>query len=308
MSRPYYILSLDGGGSLGVYTLGVLVEIERMLDRPLHEIFGLIYGTSTGSIIASMIAVGDDVETTIRDRYFEIAPDVMGRWFPSSKTAALHRHAEDIFGDRKFDSFLTNIGIVSTHLEFNRPTIFKRTIAQAHGSSASFIPGFGCTIADAVVSSCSAYPVFKKKLIETPNHGERDVIDGGFVANNPALFALVDALGPLKIQRDDIRMLSIGTGSFPERWRLTRQIFSMASPAQTIMTLLKTSSNTIDTLRGLLFKDINTLRIDDAYTDTLYRTDFIEARPRQLKRIFQLGRKSFEGKERELKEFFELLA
>ena len=172
--------------------------------------------------------------------------------------------------------------------------------------SASFLPGFGCKIADAVVSSCAAYPVFQKKHIKTPNHGDRDVIDGGFVANNPALFALTDALGPLEVERDDIRMLSIGTGSFPERWWAMRQLFAMASPAQTIMTLLKTSSNTVETLRGLLFKDINTLRIDDSYTDALYRTDFMEARPKQLKRIFQLGRKSFEGRERDLRTFFEL--
>lgn len=308
MSSPYYILSLDGGGSLGVYTLGVLVEIERMLDRPLHEIFELVYGTSTGSIIASMIALGDDVEKTIHDRYFDIAPDVMGRWLPRSKTAALHRHAKEIYGGKTFDDFLINIGIVCTHVEFNRPTVFKRTVTQAHGSSGSFLPGFGCTIADAVISSCAAYPVFNKKLITTPNHGDRDVIDGGFVANNPTLFALTDALGPLEVPRENIRILSIGTGSFPKKWRLMPQLFAIVSPTQTIMTLLKTSSNTVETLRGLLFKDICTLRIDEAFTDRLYRTDFVEARTEQLKRIFQLGRKSFEGREHELRQFFEMAA
>ena len=70
MKKPFFILSLDGGGSLGVYTLGVLVEIERMLHMPLYKKFDLVYGTSTGAIIASMIALGDDVETTIKDCYF----------------------------------------------------------------------------------------------------------------------------------------------------------------------------------------------------------------------------------------------
>lgn len=306
MSRPYYILSLDGGGSLGVYTLGVLIEVERMLDQPLHEVFELVYGTSTGSIIASMIALGDDVEKTIYKRYFNIAPDVMGRWFAWSRTAALHRHAKAIYGDKTSDSFLTNIGIVGTHLEFNRPTVFKRIKTQAHGSTASFLPGFGCSISDAVVSSCSAYPVFKKKLIKTPMHGDREVIDGGFVANNPALFALTDALGPLKVQHENIRMLSIGTGSYPERWRLMPQLLAMASPARTIMTLLKTSSNTVETLRELLFNDINTFRIDESFADSLYKTDFLEERPKQLGKIFQLGRKSFEKKEHDLRKFFEL--
>jgi patatin-like phospholipase/acyl hydrolase len=42
------ILSLDGGGAKGFYTLGVLREIEGMLGSRLHERFDLIFGTSTG--------------------------------------------------------------------------------------------------------------------------------------------------------------------------------------------------------------------------------------------------------------------
>ncbi len=46
------ILSLDGGGAKGFYTLGVLQEIEALVNKPLYETFDLIFGTSTGSIIA----------------------------------------------------------------------------------------------------------------------------------------------------------------------------------------------------------------------------------------------------------------
>ena len=56
LRKPFRVLSLDGGGSLGVYSLGVLVEIERMLGKRIHEAIDLVYGTSTGSIIGSMIA------------------------------------------------------------------------------------------------------------------------------------------------------------------------------------------------------------------------------------------------------------
>ena len=45
------ILSLDGGGAKGFYTLGVLKEIEAMINQPLAEKFDLIFGTSTGAII-----------------------------------------------------------------------------------------------------------------------------------------------------------------------------------------------------------------------------------------------------------------
>lgn len=59
---PYRILSLDGGGAKGFYTLGVLAEIEGLIGCRLCEKFDLVFGTSTGAIIASMIALGMTVD------------------------------------------------------------------------------------------------------------------------------------------------------------------------------------------------------------------------------------------------------
>ena len=52
--RRVRVLSLDGGGATGFYTLGVLREVETLAGNdPLHKHFDLIFGTSTGSIIAA---------------------------------------------------------------------------------------------------------------------------------------------------------------------------------------------------------------------------------------------------------------
>lgn len=56
------ILSLDGGGAKGFYTLGVLKEIEGMMNCPLYKRFDLVFGTSTGAIIAALIALGHEVD------------------------------------------------------------------------------------------------------------------------------------------------------------------------------------------------------------------------------------------------------
>ena len=53
-----HILSLDGGGAKGFYTLGVLAQIEAILKKPLCEHFNLIFGTSTGAIIAALLSLG----------------------------------------------------------------------------------------------------------------------------------------------------------------------------------------------------------------------------------------------------------
>lgn len=66
------VLTLDGGGAKGFYTLGVLKEIEAMIGCPLHQKFDLVFGTSTGAIIASLIALGHSVDS-ILDAFIESA-------------------------------------------------------------------------------------------------------------------------------------------------------------------------------------------------------------------------------------------
>ena len=304
MSRPFYILSLDGGGSLGVYTLGVLAGVERNLGRPLHEVFDLAYGVSTGSIIATMIALGDEVDPTIADRYFELAPDVLGPLLARNKTNALKRHSERIYGERTFEDFKLDVGILVTHEEYDRPMVFKRTINQSGGGPDSFLSGQGLKISDAIMASCAAHPFLKHKRIATPRIEERTALDGGFVSNNPTLFAIADATGPLGVAREDIRILSVGTGSYPESRKWTRRVIAGIRPLKTYMTLSRTSSNSVDTLRELFFPDVRTLRINDAFTERAYETDFMEHDPRKLKAIFGLGRKSFERAEARVRDFF----
>jgi patatin-like phospholipase/acyl hydrolase len=55
------VLSLDGGGAKGFYSLGVLREIEGLVGCRLHERFNLIFGTSTGAIIAALLGSGANV-------------------------------------------------------------------------------------------------------------------------------------------------------------------------------------------------------------------------------------------------------
>lgn len=54
----FRILSFDGGGIRGVMSAAILRAVEKQLDQPLNKYFDLIAGTSTGSILASAIAMG----------------------------------------------------------------------------------------------------------------------------------------------------------------------------------------------------------------------------------------------------------
>jgi uncharacterized protein len=49
--KLFRVLSLDGSGAKGFYTLGALMEVEALVGRRLCEKFDLIYGTSTGELV-----------------------------------------------------------------------------------------------------------------------------------------------------------------------------------------------------------------------------------------------------------------
>lgn len=58
----FQILSLSGGGYMGLYTARVLQRLEEQSGRPLRESFDLIAGTSIGGIIALGLAAGTPAE------------------------------------------------------------------------------------------------------------------------------------------------------------------------------------------------------------------------------------------------------
>lgn len=179
------VLTLDGGGAKGFYTLGVLDEIEKNIEKPLWKCFDLIFGTSTGAIIAALVARGEPVESVIALYKKHVLP-IMTESKSTARSSALRKLAEEVFGRTNVSDLKTRIGIVATNWKEERPFIFKHTVAQAHGSIGSFVPFFGCSVAEAIVASCSAYPFFDTITLKT-SKGVLELGDGGFCANNPAL-------------------------------------------------------------------------------------------------------------------------
>jgi uncharacterized protein len=298
------VLALDGGGAKGFYTLGVLKEIEAMVGCPLHQKFDLIFGTSTGAIIAALIALGHSVDS-ILDLYRDHVPAVMSHKSAAARSKALSKLAKEVFGDAMFSDVKTGVGIVTAKWLTERPMIFKGSVAQAHGRVGTFVPGFGVSIADAVKASCSAYPFFERTVVRTSMGEDVELIDGGYCANNPTLYAIADAIQALKCERENIRLVSVGVGIYPDpkpsllMWLAKKYLVSV----QLLQKTLEINTQSMDQLRQILFHDVPTIRISDSYVTPEMATDLLEHDLQKLGILFQRGRESFASREQQLRAY-----
>lgn len=303
-TTPLRVLALDGGGAKGFYTLGVLKEIEATVGCPLHQKFDLVYGTSTGAIIASLIALGFNIDA-ICELYRKHVPAIMLQTNRGARSAALSKLADEVFGDKTFEDVRTGIGVVAARWLTERPMIFKGHVGQAHGRAATFVPGFGVSIADAVKASCSAYPFFERTTVKTSKEGDVELIDGGYCANNPTLYALADATEALGRSRQDIRLVSVGVGTYPapkpgfKMWFAKKYIVTV----ELLQKTLEINTQSMDQLRQVLFHDVPTVRISDAYTTPEMATDLLEHDLKKLNVLFQRGGESFASREAQLRDF-----
>ncbi len=293
----FYILSLDGGGSLGVYTLGILEEVAKLVGKPLHQKFDLIYGTSTGAIIGTLIAMGKEIDE-VSSLYERYVPKIMGNMTAGGRSQSLLECAtsSDVFGDKYFDesSFETKLGAIATRCDYNRPMIFKSSVDLAYAGKDSFKPGFGCKISDAVIASCSAAPFFKHHKIHLKSDLIIRTFDGGFVANNPTFYAITDAIQALGKKDKEIKVLSIGVGEYPSKpVNLFTKLVESSKPIHFFQTVLSSNNNAIEELRKIIFPTVKMVRCNRIYKGDQYATNFLESDTRKLATIKALGKEFY---------------
>lgn len=213
----FQILSLSGGGYLGLYTAAVLAEIEERSGRRLIDCFDLIAGTSIGGIIALGLSAGTSA-ADIRDAFLARGPQIFSQGPPRTKLGRAHRflrnlHAplydarplratiEDIVGaDLRMSQLKRPVTIPAVNLTKGGPKVFKT------GHHKRFVLDWKLLVAD-VAMATSAAPTY------LPAHaiGDELFADGGLFANSPDMIALHEAEEFLNVSRDQVSVLSVGT-------------------------------------------------------------------------------------------------
>lgn len=235
---PKRILSLDGGGIRGALTLGYLKRIETILRQKsgnpnllLSDYFDLIGGTSTGSIIATALAIGKSVDE-IYTLYMDLGGKIFGQkndwWKPwethkflkaSYDYKALEDNLKKVFGNITLggSEIKTGLCIVAKRADTN--SIWP-LINHPKGKYFDSKDGQNKNIYlwQAVRASSAAPTYFVPQMIEIGNDQIAAFVDGGVsMANNPALTLLMVAtLNGFPFHwpmgEDNISIVSVGTG------------------------------------------------------------------------------------------------
>ncbi len=232
---PKRILALDGGGIRGLITLGYLARIQDILrrrhgmpDLVLSDYFDLIGGTSTGAIIATLLALGWPVEK-IHSMYLTLGRDafqprktwfgplgrVLGAKFDEKPLEGLLRKH---LGERILDSQDIRVGLAIIIKRADTGSVWVMLNIPGH---TFYNMNRNMKLWEIVRASTAAPIFFKPSFVSDVGGGEEAVFVDGAVSmhNNPALqLLMVATLNGYSLKwplgEKNLLVCSVGTGNY----------------------------------------------------------------------------------------------
>lgn len=271
--RDFRILSIDGGGIRGILPLAALARLERdwLQGQSIANYFDLIAGTSTGGIIALGLARGLTAQQILDvyvERGAEVFPDL--GWVRSKlagasqfilnrcDSAALYRLVDEIVGSRQLWESQVRLCIPSAGTRYFEPFVFKTPHHPDYKKDWSERMSH-------VAKATSAAPAHFKPVLGGDGH---EFIDGGIWANNPVMIAVADALACFDIQREQLRILSMGCGRTKYEMTWTRRnLGGFASWTKLMFESMEIQSQNVIGQARLIAGGDRVLRIDTGPSD-----------------------------------------
>lgn len=209
-TRPFRVLTLDGGGVRGLLQLQVLKYLEALTGRQTRELFDHIGGTSVGGILALALSCSGKSAVDIEKFFLALAPRIFpSRSFtrvrqlfgPKYRSDALKKGLADFFGGATPQTHAaTGLTVTAFDMTAFTPVVFGRSS-----------PVSCMDLALATSAGPTYFPPHKLLVNGQPHAFE----DGGLWANNPTMQALVDVgWGGTR----PTVVLSLGTGVPAEGW------------------------------------------------------------------------------------------
>jgi predicted acylesterase/phospholipase RssA len=210
--RKNIAIAIDGGGIRGVIVTKALSLLEEQLGKPVHEIFRLAAGTSTGSIISAGIGSGLTA-VQLHQLYVSLGETIFEKswrsffWpltrfrFPQEPLAnALREH----IGEKKMGDFWTA----------NPPTDVVITTFDILANKTCFVKPWK--------REYKYWPVIRAVLASSSIPTYFPVVAGRYVDGgvgsyaNPCYVAAYEARYCLKWNPEETTLISLGTGRAPQ--------------------------------------------------------------------------------------------
>jgi uncharacterized protein len=206
------LLCLDGGGIRGIMTIQLLKELEQQAGTPCHQIFDMVAGTSTGGIIAGLVAAGFPA-VEIEKLYRTFVTKVFTRrdFFanqllnpPAYTKASYRRILKETLGNLSLRQACDRTGIdvlITAHDVAEGEETFFSYLRERPGNA------YADVLLRAVMEATMSAPTYFSPM-------ERFVDGGTTTYNNPSLPALLEAVqyGPPQYEVGRITLFSFGTG------------------------------------------------------------------------------------------------
>lgn len=218
--RNLNILSLDGGGVRGVVEAVFLARLMKEYPKFLRDT-DLLVGVSTGAIQALGLAAGKEplelkelyvegAKYIFQDHWSDDARDLWRILGADYNNRNLRKLLELQFGEKRLSDLNKTVAIVSFLLDNGLKEPTKRAWKPKifHNAEKNPDADLDASVVEVALRSAAA-PVY------FPTAGK--YIDGGVVANNPAMIGLAQALdrrGPVN-ELAHIKIFSLGTGKIP---------------------------------------------------------------------------------------------
>jgi patatin-like phospholipase/acyl hydrolase len=303
MAPPFKVLAIDGGGIRGIIPALILQDIENRTQRSISDLFDMVAGTSTGGIIALGVTLAGD-----GGRPAKSAQDIVGLYereganiFPTSLLETLHianvlgakYHADGLeatleryFGEARLKDALKPVVVPSYDIEKQMPIFFKSEKARLD-------PNYDFPMRQVARATSAAPTYFPPQRIDTADPLQYyALIDGGVIANNPAMCAYAEAIKMGKVNGSGVLMVSLGTGELrhPIRYKDANGWGQLEWARPVLDIALQGSSATVD-------YQLQQLLATEGTSQTYYRfqlaltqdaTEMDDARPENLKHLIDL--------------------
>ena len=286
MMKKFKILSIDGGGIKGVFPAYYLTLIEEELGNrsdgktKIKDHFNLITGTSTGGIIALALSLGVPAKE-IYELYLNNAENIFGEkksFFRQIFSSAhdrknLEKLVRDKFKeynngvDPRLDDCKTHVCIPIYDLIKGNPSVLK-TPYHSSLKRDLHIPAYMAAMATSAAPTY--FDPYSTEYVDmnglTKSFANK--VDGGVMANNPTILAVIEAIKAFKVNMGDIEVLSLGTGykKFTEgdnnKWGLYYWM-RKNKRKRMIELFMQSQSQLVNNFMSLLYQGIDKIESDN---------------------------------------------